>query len=91
MQRVVHQVDAAELEIDPAAQPFVVVARNVEDLGALARLAQDFLDYVVVALRPIPAFAQAPTVDDVADEIEVVGIGVPQEIEKEFGLAAART
>src|SRR3546814_4090253 len=40
--------------------------RRSSDL--LARLAQQLLDHVVVGLRAVPGFLQAPAVDDVADE-----------------------
>ena len=41
-------------------------------------------------LRPVPAGFQLPAVDDVADQIDRVGIVIAQEIEKPVGLAAAR-
>jgi len=91
MHHLVEQQHAAELYLRVVAQPLVMVAGDVDDLGALARLAQHLLDDVVVALRPVPGATQPPTIDDVADEIEIVGLGVAQEIEQEFRLASART
>ena len=41
--------------------------------------AQDLLDHVVVLLRPITRAAQAPDVDDIADEIEGVRLDLAQE------------
>ena len=76
--------------VDVVAGELVVIAGHVDDLGALARLAQDFLHHVVVRLQPVPGFPQAPAVDDVADEIKLIGLGVLQEIEQEVGFAAAR-
>src|SRR5205814_10424683 len=58
-------------------------------LGALARLAQQLLDDVVVALRPVPGLAQPPAVDNVADQIEVFGVGELEEVEQRVGAAAA--
>jgi hypothetical protein len=83
-------VDVAEREIAELARRFVVIARDVHDLRALSRLAQDFLHDVVVRLRPEPAFAKLPSVDDVADEIQILRLVVPQEIEQIRRLAAAR-
>ena len=55
------------------AQELVVVAGDVDDARALARLAQQLLHDVVVRLRPVPALLQPPAVDDVADEIDRLG------------------
>ena len=71
---VFHHVDAAEMRAVIVAQELVVVARHVDDLGALARLAQHLLHEVVVRLRPVPARLQRPAVDDIADEIDGVGV-----------------
>ena len=71
------------------AQEFVVVAGHVDDAHALARLPQQLLHDVVVGLRPEPARAERPAVDDVADEVDGVGFVPAQEIEELLGLAAA--
>jgi hypothetical protein len=44
-----------------------------------------------VRLRPIPAAPELPAVDDVADQIQMVGIVVPQKIQQIFDLAAGRS
>ena len=85
-----HDLDAAEMGAVIVAQELVVIAGHVDDSRALARLAQQLLDDVVVRLRPIPARSQLPAVDDVADEIDRLGIVVPQEVEQEISLATAR-
>jgi hypothetical protein len=43
-----------------------------------------------VRLRPEQALFHRPAIDDVADEIEHVGLVVAQEVEQVLGLAAAR-
>jgi hypothetical protein len=43
-----------------------------------------------MALLPIPVLAQLPAIDDISDQIELIGIVVPEEIEKKFCLAAGR-
>jgi hypothetical protein len=83
-------VDAAEMQVEIVAQHLVVVARHVDDARALARLAQQLLDDVVVRLVPVPAALQPPAVDDVADEVDRLGVVVAQEVEQEVGLAAGR-
>ena len=73
---------AAEMRSEIVAQELVVIARDVDEAGSLAGLAQQLLNDVVVGLRPVPAGAQLPSVDDVADQIDGVGIVVTQEIEQ---------
>jgi hypothetical protein len=82
--------DVAESHAVELARHFVVVAGHVDHFRALARLAQQLLHHVVVALRPVPATAQLPAVDDVAYQIEHVGLVVLQEIEQIRGLATGR-
>src|SRR5262249_29296657 len=86
---VLHHVDAAEMRAVILAQELVVIARHVDDLGALARLAQHLLHEVVVRLRPVPIRLQRPAVDDVADHIDGVGVVAAQEIQQSVGLRAA--
>ena len=69
----------------------VVIARNEDDARALAHLAQQLLQHVVVRLRPDGAAADTPEVDDVADEIDRVGLGLLEEIEQQLGLRGARS
>ncbi len=77
-----HDFDAAEMGAGIVAQEFVVIAGNVDDAGALAALAQKLLDDVVVLLRPVPAALQAPAIDDIADQVERLGVVIAQEVEK---------
>ena len=85
----VHQFDPAEAQAEIAARELVVVAGQEDDPRALADLAQQLLDHVVMGLGPIPPTSEAPAVDDVADEVDRIGIVVFQEIDQEFRLAAA--
>jgi hypothetical protein len=83
-------VDIAEREVAELARGFIVIAGDIDDLRAFSRLAQDLLHDVVVRLRPEPAFAKLPAVDDVADEIQVFRLVMPKEIEQIRRLAATR-
>ena len=78
----------AEIKFEIVAHEFIVIAWNECDRRSFARLAQQFLNDVIVGLRPIPRPPQPPTIDHVTDEIEVLGLGIAQEIEKIFRLAA---
>ena len=66
-----------------------MIARNVNDPRTLANLAKDFLDNVVVRLRPVPRPLQTPAVDDIADEVDRLCFGVFEEVEEKLSLAAA--
>ncbi len=85
--RIFDDGDAAQVQPDELARQLIVIARDVNDLRALARAAQDLLHDIVVRLRPVPALLQLPAVQDVADQIEGVGLMRAQEIEEIVGLA----
>jgi len=82
-------VDVTESEVAELSRSFVMIAGNVDHLRAFAGFAQHFLDHVVVRLRPEPAFAELPSIDDVTDQIEVLRIVMAQKIEQIVRLAAA--
>ena len=90
MDRRLHYLDAAKMGAVIVAQELVVIAGEINDARALARLAHELLHHVVVRLRPIPARSQLPAVNDVPDQIDRFGIVVAQEVEEAFSLAASR-
>src|SRR5262245_18528540 len=91
MDGVLQHLDATEMGAVVIAQELVVIAGDVAQARALARLTQQLLHHVVVELRPIPARLQLPTVDDVADEINGIGLVMAEEVEEAAGLAAFGT
>ena len=90
MDRPPLDLDAAEGEPEELARELVMVAGNEHHPRAAPDLAQQFLDDVVMRLRPVPARAKPPAVDDVADQVDRVGLDVTQHIEDKMGLAAPR-
>ena len=80
----------AEGELAVLPRRLVVVAGDVDDVGALARLAHDLLDDIVVRLRPVPPALQAPAIDNVADQVQSLALVPSQEIEQHLGLATTR-
>jgi hypothetical protein len=80
-------VNRSLLDIDIAvcatevAHQLVVISRDVDHMGAFARLAQKFLDHVVVLLWPVDSATQRPDVDQVAYDVERVEIVLAKEIE----------
>ncbi len=87
----VHDFDSAEIVIQIFACELVVVAGNVDDACALARLAQELLDDIVMRLWPEPAALETPAVDDVSDQIDRLGLRVSEEIEQHFRLRRLRS
>jgi hypothetical protein len=67
-----------------------VVAGDEHHPRAAPDFAQQFLDDVVVRLRPVPAGAQPPAVDDIADQVDRVGLDMAEHIQDEMRLAPAR-
>ena len=91
VQALVQHLDTAETVLHVAARELVVIAGNVDDASALACLAQDLLNHIVVRLRPVPVLAQLPAVDDVAHQVQRLGIDPPQEVQQRRSLTARRT
>ena len=90
MNRPSLDLDAAEGQAEELAGEFIVIAGNEHHPRAATNLAQQFLDDVVMHLRPVPARAQPPAIDDVADQVDRVGLDVAQHVQNKMGLAAAR-
>ncbi len=74
--------NAAEIHIDELLEAFVMVAGNVDYLSFLAAFAEKFLDKDVVVILPMPLGAQGPTVNKIADQIEVAAIDASEEFEE---------
>ena len=73
-----------------AGQKFVVVPRDIDDPGPFARFAQNFLDDVVMLLRPVDSPAQRPDVEQVTHNVERVEVVLFQEREDGTGVATPR-
>jgi hypothetical protein len=86
--RLGHQLDAAEIEPDITAEGLVMVAGYVDDARAVLCLFEDAAHDIVVARRPVPALPQLPAVDDVPDQVERLAIDRFQEVEQQLGVAA---
>ena len=59
--------------------------------GALAAFAQQLLQDIIMCLQPMPVAAQAPTINDIANQVNCVCIVVLEKVEKEFGLRSFRS
>src|SRR6266513_8647 len=69
-------VDCSLLDVDIAVNAtevghqLVVISRYVDDVRAFARFSQNFLDHVIVLLRPINSPTQRPDIDQVAYDVQ---------------------
>ena len=85
------QLDAADLEAErqPVAEHLVVVAWDIQHLGAIAGVAQHQLDHLIVHAVPVPGFAQTPAVHDVADQEQILATEGAEKMGQEIASAAA--
>src|SRR6266480_6162550 len=85
------------LDLDVAVGPaevghqLIVISGDVDYMRALAGFAQNFLDHVVVLLRPVNSATQRPNIDQVAHDIESIEVVLAQKIQQRSGIAATRT
>jgi hypothetical protein len=77
-------VDAAK-----ASHEFIVVSRDVNHARALACFAQNFLDYVIMLLRPINSATQRLNIDQIADDVERAEIILAQKVQQRSCVATA--
>jgi len=71
-------------------EKFIMIARDVYDFCPLPSLSQQFLHYIIVALRPVNAPLQCPDVDDVTDKVELLTFIGFDKIQQCFSLASFR-
>ena len=80
--RLPHELDAAENPAVVLAQGAIVVTRHVDDARALSSLVDDRAQHIVVRFRPIESALEAPEIEDVADEIELLDLDAVQKIQQ---------
>ena len=72
----------AKIETEIMARGFVMIAWNIDNASTVAGLAKQFLNDVIMFLRPEKAFLQLPTINNIAYEIEFLTTCVFQKMEK---------
>ena len=90
MDGVFFDVDVS-INTKKARHQLVMVTGDINYASSFPGLAQDFLDDVVVLLRPINSTAQRPDIDQIADDVERVEVIFAKEIEQRCSIAAARS
>ena len=72
----------AKIETEIMARGFVMIAWNIDNASTVAGLAKQFLNDVIMVLRPEKAFLQLPAINNIAHEIECLATCVFQKMEK---------
>ena len=85
--RVLADFDAGVVPVE-GGEEFVVVADDVNDLGAFTSLAEEFLDHIVVILRPVDSASQGPDINQIADKVERLKFRIPEKVDQGTGFAA---
>jgi len=85
--RILSDFDAGVVTVE-GGEEFIVVADDVNDLGAFAALAEEFLDHIVVILRPVDSATKSPDIDQITDKVERLKFGIPEKIDQGAGVAA---
>ena len=67
-------LNAAKMRPDISPQPLIMIARNINYFRAFSRFTENFLNHVIVALRPIPFALQAPAIDNIADQVKLLAV-----------------
>jgi hypothetical protein len=88
--RIERNLDPAEIHARIGPQHLVMVAGDQHHASAAVRHLEHPADHFVVGFGPVPALAQPPAIDDIADQIERLTFVRTQEIEQQLGVAAAR-
>ncbi len=73
---------AAEPHAHELLDEFVVVAGDINDRGLLAAFSQQLLNQHVVIIAPKPPELQFPTVNEIADQIQIFAIHFAQEFQQ---------
>lgn len=67
-----------------------MIAGDINDARALARLAQELLYDVVAILGPVPVSLQSPAINDIADQEDGIGLVITEKIEQVIRLGGLR-
>ena len=91
MDVVTEDLHAVEVTAMEGTQRLVMIAGHEYHTPTILCPTQDLAHHLVMGGRPIPAAFQSPSVDDIADKINLLGVCMIKEVEKKIGLAITRT
>jgi hypothetical protein len=69
----------------------IMIAWYVHDVAPLTRHTKEFLNNVIMSLRPVPFSAQLPSVNNIPNEIHVITFILSKKIKQGMRLAAWST
>ena len=81
MDGIIHYLNFTETQPQKLAGHFIMVTGDIDDLCSATRLAEQFLDNIIMLLRPIPALFQLPAINHVTDKIHGFTFGMLDEME----------
>ena len=83
---LVGDLDATQV-VDEVPQELVVISGRVEHLRPAANQFNKPAENEAVGVVPVPGALQPPAVDEVADDVEVLGLDAVDEVEKRLGVS----
>ena len=75
---------------EPGPKHLVVIARNVDDLGAASGVLQDRAHDPIMMHVPEPVLTEPPSVDHIADKKQFLATDTFEEVSQEIAAATAR-
>src|SRR3546814_3874829 len=89
MHRLAPDLHTAEVEACELPQHLVVIAGDVDDMGAVLGPLHHTANDGIVPLWPVEASLHPPTINDVADQVERVAVDMVEKVDQEPVVAAA--
>ena len=86
---IAQDLEISETGTGELAEILIVVARYVDHPRAVFGLAKDGAYDVVMLLRPVKCLAQAPQIDHIAHEVQILGVDLAKEVEQRGCVAAS--
>lgn len=85
MNELIGDMDKTKID-EKVTEKTVVISRGITDNRPPISEFEQSLQDLVVDGSPVPRLAKPPTIDDVADEIEILGLVSLEKCEERFGL-----
>src|SRR3546814_3842992 len=89
MHRLAPDLHTAEVEACELPQHLVVIAGDVDDMGAVLGPLHHTANDGIVPLWPVVASLHPPTINDVADQVERIAVDMVEKVDQEPVVAAA--
>jgi hypothetical protein len=67
-----------------------MISRDVDQPNPFSYLTEELLDDIIMLLGPVPTRFEPPAVDDVAHEVDRIGVDCPKKIKEQVALTTFR-